>query len=80
VGNNLGSFSDLFERVRRIDEKVVGLKFLSNLLFPLRTEVQMEFIFLPVADRSNVPGPLPSPSTHTNHSLPLLEGPLHLLL
>lgn len=47
------SFSDLFEKRGRIKGKLIGLKFLPSLLFLKRTEEQMEFIFLPVADRSN---------------------------
>lgn len=77
--NDLGPSSHLFERRGRMDGKPVGLKFLSTLLFLLRTEAQMEFIFLPVADRSNVPRPLPSPQ-HAHKSLSAPPGPLHLLL
>lgn len=79
VVNNLEPSSHLFERRGRMDGKPVGLKFLSTLLFLLRTEAQMEFIFLPVADRSNVPRPLPSPQ-HAHKSLSAPPGPLHLLL
>lgn len=49
----MDSFSDLFEKKGRTKEKLIGLKFLSSLLFLKRTEEQMVFIFLLVADRSN---------------------------
>lgn len=72
------SFSDLFEKRGRIKGKLIGLKFLPSLLFLQRTEEQMEFIFLPVADRSNETPT--SPITQKNHPLPQSKVPLHLLL
>lgn len=65
------SFSDLFEKKERIKGKLIGLKFLSFLLFLKRIEEQREFIFLPVADRSNE-SPLFPPLTHTKITLCLI--------
>lgn len=46
----------------RTKGKLIGLKFLSSPLFLKRTEEQMEFMFLPVADRSNESPPSPPPT------------------
>lgn len=77
--NNTGSFSDLFEKKGRIKGKLIGLKFLSSLLFLQRLAEQMEFVFLPVADRSDGPPSLPSRNTQ-NPSRPQSQLPLHLPL
>lgn len=49
-------------------EKLIGLKFLSALLFLKRMDAHMEFIFLLVADRSNEPRTSPLPQ-HAQNSL-----------
>lgn len=71
----MGSFSDLFEKKGRIKGKLIGLKFLSSLLFPKRIAEQMEFSFLPVAGRSNEPPTSPLPQHTKSFSASVSASP-----